>query len=44
MWTLLTKYSVTDSLKAFLGNGSVNTFERATVEYVSQWTIVVARC
>jgi hypothetical protein len=27
---------VTDLLKAFLGNGSVNTFQRATMEDVSQ--------
>jgi hypothetical protein len=35
---------VTDLIKAFLGNGSVNTFQRATVEDVSQWTNVIARC
>jgi hypothetical protein len=35
---------VTDLLKAFLGNGSVNTFQRATMEDVSQWTNVIARC
>jgi hypothetical protein len=35
---------VTDLLKAFLGNGSVNMFQRATVEDVSQWTNVIARC
>jgi hypothetical protein len=34
---------VTDLLKAFLGNGSVNTFQRATMEAVSQWTNIVAR-
>jgi hypothetical protein len=28
----------------FLGNGSVNTFQRATMEDVSQWTNVIARC
>jgi hypothetical protein len=35
---------VTDLLKAFLGNGSVNTFRRATMEDMSQWTNVIARC
>jgi hypothetical protein len=35
---------VTELLKAFLGNGSVNTFQRATVEDVPQWTNVIARC
>jgi hypothetical protein len=35
---------VTDLLKAFLGNVSVNTFQRATMEDVSQWTNVIARC
>jgi hypothetical protein len=35
---------VTDLLKAFLSNGSVNTFERATMEAVSQRTNVIARC
>jgi hypothetical protein len=34
--------TVTDLLKAFLGNGSVNTFQRATMEDVSQWTNVMA--
>jgi hypothetical protein len=34
------KYIVTDMLKAFLGNNSVKTFKRATVETVSQWTNV----
>jgi hypothetical protein len=33
-----------DLFKAFLGNGSVNTFQRATMEDVSQWTNVIARC
>jgi hypothetical protein len=37
-------YIVTDLLKAFLGSGSVNTFQRATMETVSQWTNVIARC
>jgi hypothetical protein len=36
--------NVTDLLKAFLDNGSVNTFQRATMEAVSQWTNVIARC
>jgi hypothetical protein len=31
-------------LKAFLGNGSVNALQRATMEAVSQWTNVIARC
>jgi hypothetical protein len=35
---------VTDLLKPFLSNGSVNTFQRATIEDVSQWTNVIARC
>jgi hypothetical protein len=34
---------VTDLLKAFLGNGSVNTFQHATMENVSQWTNVITR-
>jgi hypothetical protein len=33
---------VMDLLKAFLGNGSVITFKRATMEDVSQWMNVVA--
>jgi hypothetical protein len=33
-------YVVTDLLEAFLGNGSVNTFQRVTMEAVSQWTHV----
>jgi hypothetical protein len=37
-------YIVTDLLKAFLGDGSVNMIQRATVEDVSQWTNVIARC
>jgi hypothetical protein len=37
-------YIVTDLPRAFLGNGSVNTFQRSTVEDVSQWTNVTARC
>jgi hypothetical protein len=37
-------YIVTSLLKAFLGNGSVNMFQRATMEVVSQWTYVIARC
>jgi hypothetical protein len=36
--------TVTDLLKAFMGNSSVNTFQSATVEDVSQWTNVIARC
>jgi hypothetical protein len=32
----LRQYIVTDLLKALLGNGSVNTFQRATMEIVSQ--------
>jgi hypothetical protein len=35
---------VTDLLKAFLGNALVYTFQRATMETVSQWTNVIARC
>jgi hypothetical protein len=31
---------VMDLLKAFLGNSSVNMFQRATMEDVSQWTNV----
>jgi hypothetical protein len=37
-------HNVTDFLKKFLGNGSVNTFQRATMAAVSQWTNVIARC
>jgi hypothetical protein len=37
-------YIVTVLLKASIGNHSVNTFQRATVEDVSQWTNVIARC
>jgi hypothetical protein len=33
---------VTDLLKAFLGSGSVNTFQRETMETVSQGTNVIA--
>jgi hypothetical protein len=33
-----------DLLKALLGNGSVNTFQRAKLETVSQWTNFIARC
>jgi hypothetical protein len=33
-------YILMDLLKAFLGNGSVNTFQPATMEAVSQWTNV----
>jgi hypothetical protein len=36
--------NVTDFLKEFLDNGSVNTFECATVEDVIHWTNVIARC
>lgn len=35
---------VTDLLKAFLGNGSVNMIQRATIEDVSQWMNVIAHC
>jgi hypothetical protein len=38
------KNTATDLLKAFVGNGWVNTFQRATMEAVSQWTNVIARC
>jgi hypothetical protein len=34
----------TDLKKALPGNGSVNTSQRATMETVSQWTNVIARC
>jgi hypothetical protein len=37
-------YIVTGSLKAFLGNGLVNTFQHATMEDMSQWMNVIARC
>jgi hypothetical protein len=37
-------YIVTNLLKAFLGNGSVKAFQRATMEDVSKWTNVIARC
>jgi hypothetical protein len=36
-------FLLTDMLKALLGNCSVNTFQRAEMETVSQWTIVLAR-
>jgi hypothetical protein len=35
---------VTDLLKAFLGHVLVNRFQRASMEDVSQWTNVIARC
>jgi hypothetical protein len=35
---------VSGLLKAFLGNGSLNTFQRAIMEDVPQWTNVIARC
>jgi hypothetical protein len=35
--------NVTEFLKAFLGNGSVNTFHRTTMEDVSQWKNVIVR-
>jgi hypothetical protein len=35
---------VTDLIKTLPGNGSVNTSQRATMEAVSQWTNVIARC
>jgi hypothetical protein len=35
---------VMDLINALPGNGSVNTFQRATMEAVSQWTTVIARC
>jgi hypothetical protein len=35
---------VTDLLKAFLGNGLVNTLQRAAMEDVSQWTNVITLC
>jgi hypothetical protein len=38
------KNTVTDLLKVFLGNGSVNTFQSATMEDVSQRTSVTAHC
>jgi hypothetical protein len=37
-------YFLTDLTNALPGNGSVSTFKRATVESVSQWTNVIARC
>jgi hypothetical protein len=38
------QYTVTDLLNALLGKGLVNTFQCATMETVSQWTNVIARC
>jgi predicted transcriptional regulator with HTH domain len=35
---------VTDFLRAFLGNGSVNIFECAKMEDVSQWANVISPC
>jgi hypothetical protein len=35
---------VTVLFKAHLGNDSINTFHCATMEAVSQWTNVIARC
>jgi hypothetical protein len=35
---------VPDLRKPFLGNGSANTFQCATMEDVSQWTNVKSRC
>jgi hypothetical protein len=52
-WRLLSKGTwrdclpidiLTDLLKASLDNGSVNTFQRATMEGMSQWTNVIPRC
>jgi hypothetical protein len=37
-------YNVTDLFKAFRDNGSINTFQRATMKDVSQWTNVIAPC
>jgi hypothetical protein len=37
---VLSLNTVTDLLKAFLGNGSVNTFQHTMMEDVSQWTNV----
>jgi hypothetical protein len=37
-------YNVTDLFKEFLDNGLVNTFQRASMEGMSQWTDVIARC
>jgi hypothetical protein len=36
------KHTVMDSLKALLGNGSVNAFQRETIETVSQWANVIS--
>jgi hypothetical protein len=36
--------TVTDLINALPCNGSVNTHQRATMEAVSQWTNVIARC
>jgi hypothetical protein len=42
---ILILYSIVmDLLKELLGNGSINTFQRATMETVSQWTNIIARC
>lgn len=38
------KILLTDLLKAFLGNGSVNIFQHATMEALSQWMKVIAHC
>jgi hypothetical protein len=38
------RYSVTDLINALRGNGSVNRFQHATMEAVSQWANVIARC
>jgi hypothetical protein len=35
---------VRDLIKNFPGNGSVYTFQRVTMETVSQWANVIARC
>jgi hypothetical protein len=35
---------VKDLINALLGNSSINTFQCATVEVVSQWMNVIARC
>jgi hypothetical protein len=44
MTMLVCVYIVTELLKMFLGNGLVNTFKHATMEDVSRWMNVIARC
>jgi hypothetical protein len=41
---MMRKHNCNGFARSFLGNGFVNTFQRATMEDVSQWMNVIARC